>query len=259
MDVDFHAHSSYSDGDALPSMVSAANACGLDAVGFTDHCNLTEKYIDEKLLWNRNFDLTYERRRTAIEILENRHDITVYDAVEVDYEPGIESRIEQFLASASFDYVLGSVHYVDGREVFPRESFEDDSRAVRETFVNSYYDAMVSLIDCELFDIAAHVDIIENHPSLRGLTTEDHRLRVANAFTQSRTIPEINVSHSESDGNEGPVHPSREFIDVLLEHDVSFTVGTDSHNPGEFEQRLPQLDAIIQKYDIEFVAPPDLR
>jgi len=53
--VDVHAHTSYSDGSGIPLMVDAAEAAGLDAVGFADHCSLSEAWRDERLLWNRNF------------------------------------------------------------------------------------------------------------------------------------------------------------------------------------------------------------
>jgi len=237
-------------------MVSGAVDAGLDTVGFTDHCSLTAVMRAEKLLWNRNFDRTYEQRRAALDILDDRHDITLQDGVEMDYEPGLEADIERFLDTAGFDYAIGSVHYTDGREVFPRESFAEMSPAETRGFVDTYYDTIEALIESELFEIVGHVDRIEWHPALRGLTTESHYRQVAAACADSRTVPEINASHVSSDPE--MYHPSRPFIDVLREYDVRFTVGTDSHEPGAFGPRREALETLLAERDVDPVDPVGL-
>ncbi|PSQ17373.1 histidinol-phosphatase [Halobacteriales archaeon QS_8_69_26] len=256
MDADYHAHSGYSDGAALPRMVAGAAEAGLEAVGFADHCSLTEEWYDEKVVWNRNFDLTHERRRDALGILGERHDLTIYDAVEVDYEPRLEAEIGRFLDGAGFDYALGSVHYVDGREVFPRDSFADESEADRRSFVDTYYDAVVSLVESELFDVVAHLDLVENHPDLHGLTTDDHRRRVTDALADSRTVPELNAGRVGESGDYDRLHPDLEFLDHLVDRGVAVTVGTDSHGPEHFGDRAAALDRVLDDRGIDPVAPP---
>ncbi len=249
--VDIHTHTSYSDGSGIPLMLDAAEAAGLDAVGFADHCSLSRTWRDERLLWNRNFDQTYTRRREAIGIADARTDLSVYDAVEMDYEPELEPEIEAFLADAGFDYALGSVHYVAGKQVFPFESFTDASDAERRAFVDEYYDAVVSLVDSELFDVLAHVDLVENHPALNGLTTDAHRERVAAACADSRTVPEINAGRAGKRGEFDLFHPTEPFIRVFRDHGVQFVAGTDAHNPEDFADRVPLLERCLEEQGIE--------
>ena len=251
MTVDVHAHTSYSDGSGIPLMVDAAEAAGLDAVGFADHCSLSEAWRDERLLWNRNFDRTHERRREALAIAADRTDLTLYDAVEMDYEPELEPAIEAFLADAGFDYAVGSVHYVAGRQVFPFESFDDASDAERRAFVDDYYDAVVALVESELFDVLAHADLVENHPALRGLTTDAHRERVAAACADSRTVPEINAGRAGDRGEFDLFHPTEPFVDAFRDRGVRFVVGTDSHDPEDFGDRVPRLERYLDETGIE--------
>lgn len=258
MNADVHAHTSYSDGGEIPLMLRAAVDAGLDAVGFTDHCSLSETWREERLLWNRNFDRTYERRREALAIAERRYDVRTYDAVEMDYEPGLERRIESFLDCAGFDYAIGSVHYVDGRQVFAFESFEDADPEERRAFVDAYYDAVVSLVDSELFAVVAHVDLVENHPDLHGLTTEEHRQRVVKACLNSRTIPEINAGRIGAKGSLDTFHPTETLRDRLLDHGVAVTVGTDAHAPGDFEERVPRLERLLSEHGVDPVGPDAL-
>jgi len=249
--VDVHTHTSYSDGSGIPLMIDAAESAGLDAVGFADHCSLSRAWRDERLLWNRNFDQTYTRRREALAIAADRTDLTLYDAVEMDYEPGIEPAIDEFLADAEFDYALGSVHYVDGKQVFPFESFAGVSDADRRAFVDSYYDAVVSLVDSELFDVLAHVDLVENHPALNGLTTAAHRERVAAACADSRTVPEINAGRAGDRGEFDLFHPTEPFRRAFRDHGVRFVVATDAHDPEDFADRVPRLERCLDESGIE--------
>jgi histidinol-phosphatase (PHP family) len=249
--VDVHAHTSYSDGSGIPLMIDAAEAAGLDAVGFADHCSLSEAWRDERLLWNRNFDRTHERRREALAIAADRTDLTLYDAVEMDYEPELEPAIGAFLADADFDYAVGSVHYVAGRQVFPFESFDDASGAERRAFVDDYYDAVVALVESELFDVLAHADLVENHPALRGLTTDAHRERVAVACANSRTVPEINAGRAGDRGEFDLFHPTEPFVDAFRDRGVRFVVGTDSHDPEDFADRVPRLERYLDETGVE--------
>ena len=68
---DFHAHSTYSDGRFLESMVNAAEAAGLDGIGFADHCTVSahESAVEFAALHGFTLDITYERRRRALERL----------------------------------------------------------------------------------------------------------------------------------------------------------------------------------------------
>jgi len=97
---DYHVHSNYSDGAFLRRMVDAAADAGVDGVGIADHCNVSPDPSAQrfKRVLGFNLDLTYERRREAIEAVraDPALEIDVYDAVVVDgknripeTEPGV--------------------------------------------------------------------------------------------------------------------------------------------------------------------------
>ncbi len=255
---DFHLHSNYSDGRFLPWMVRAASEAGLDGVGVADHCNVSERASmrDVRAKLGFNLDRTYERRRHGIEQVRDEADIEVYDAVEMDYDPRDEDAIREFLGDADFDYGIGSVHGVDGMDVQNPSNFAEMTGAERDAVVDSYFENLVALAESELFDVAAHPDLIERVEPLRGRATEDHYRRAASAFADSRTVPEINAGRALRD--EAVVHPTETFLAVLREHGVDVTVGTDSHAPDEIGDRAAFLEELLQERGIESVAPPSL-
>ena len=252
---DFHAHSTYSDGRFLASMVNAAEAAGLDGIGFADHCTVSarESTAEFAALHGFTLDLTYERRRRAIERLREDADIEVYDAVEMDYDPDDEAAIGEFLDGAGFDYSVGSVHAVDGMHVQTPSNFDGMSAGERDAVVDRYFENLLSLVESELFDVAAHADLPERVGALRGRATADHYRRAARAFADSRTVPEVNAGRALADP--GLVHPAPGFLDALRERDVPVTVGTDAHRPGEVGERAAFLREFLADRGIDPVDP----
>jgi len=248
---DFHAHTNYSDGAFLRWMVDAAADAGLDGVGFADHCNVSpdpgaRRY---KRALGFNLDLTYERRREAIDSVREDAAIDVFDAVEMDYDPAHESAIDGFLVEVGFDYAVGSVHELDGANIHSRSHFADKSESERRALVDRYFEKLVALVDSELFAIAAHPDLIERNPHLRGFTTKDHYAAVADALRDSRTVPEINAGRRLDDY--GAFHPAPAFLDRLVDVGVRVTVGTDSHEPDEIAPRLREIEAELDRRGLD--------
>jgi histidinol-phosphatase (PHP family) len=252
---DYHVHSNYSDGAFLWGMAEAADDLGLGALGFADHCNVAprDRLQRRKELFGFNLDATYERRRRAIDALNQRgdFDVRLFDGVEMDYDPADEAAIESFLAEADFEYAVGSVHFVGeaDRDLQDGDEFAADDESTRRAVVDDYFDRLVALAESDLFEIAAHADLIERNADLRGFATRSHYERAADAFADSRTVPEINAGHV--DREYGGFHPVPEFLDVLRDRDVAFTFGSDSHSPAALRSNVPTLREKFEELDLE--------
>ena len=257
---DYHVHTNYSDGTFLRRMVDAAADAGLDGVGIADHCNVSPEPGAEafKRAFGFNLDLTYERRREAIERVREDPtvDVDVFDAVEMDYDPDHEGAIAEFLDEAGFDYAIGSVHDLDGVNVHARSHFADMPEAERRELVDRYFEKLVALVDAELFAIAAHPDLVERNPHLRGFATADHYAAVTEAFAGSRTVPEINAGRLLDDY--GEFHPAPPLFDRLADAGLRMSVGTDSHEPGVISPRLDEIEAELARRGIDPVSPAEL-
>ena len=247
---DYHVHTSYSDGGYPARMARAAAAAGLDAVGFADHCNVSrrESMRRAKYQFGFNLDRTYERRRRAIDAVRDEVDVRVHDAVEMDYDPRDEDAIRAFLDDAGFDYAVGSVHVIDGANVHDESHFAAKSEADRRELVGEYVDRLVALVESDLFEIAAHVDIPERNPALRGLLTPSHYDRIAAALDGARTVPEVNAGRALDEY--GEFHPAPSLLDVLSDRGVPVVVGTDSHAPDDVEPRLDALGGYLRARDL---------
>jgi len=251
---DYHVHTNYSDGAFLSRMVDAATDAGLDGVGITDHCNVSPDPAAErfKRTFGFNLDLTYERRREAIERLRADPDvgIDVFDAVEMDYDPDHEAAIADFLAEAGSTTRSGAFTNSTVRtSTRARTSPTSRPASERRALVDRYFEKLVALIDSELFAIAAHPDLVERNPHLRGFATADHYAAVAEAFRDSRTIPEINAGRLLDDY--GEFHPAPAFLSRLVDAGVRVSVGTDSHEPGVIAPRIDEIEAEMDRRGLD--------
>ena len=255
---DFHVHSTYSDGRFLPSMIRAAEECGLDAVGIADHCTVSPRGFpqDRRAELGFNLDATYERRSRGIDRLRETANVGIYDAVEMDYDPRDEDEIRSFLSEAAFDYVIGSIHVVGDIDIQSPSAVAGLSSAELDGVIDRYFENLIAMIESGLFDVAAHPDLFERTEPLQGRATGEHYHRAARAFVDSRTVPEINAGRALTESE--LISPSATFLDVLREHDVRFTVGSDAHRPGEIGGRIEFLSAFVKERDIETVTPPSV-
>ncbi|WP_205254522.1 MULTISPECIES: hypothetical protein [Halorussus] len=100
---------------------------------------------------------------------------------------------------------------------------------------------MVALVESELFDVAAHLDLPERTPELRGYATADHHRMVADAFRRSATVPELNAGRALREY--GEYHPAPDFRAALRERGVEFVTGSDSHAPDEIRKRTRAFES----------------
>lgn len=154
--VDCHVHSTFSPDaeDTIDSMCEAAVAAGLSEICFTDHADFEPR--DESFGYMR-----FEEYRKAIQQAANKWDgvLRIGAGVEADYQTWYTGQVEEFLAGRHFDFVLGSVHWVDSLsmtgEVFDRYGVEGAYRR--------YLENVLGAAKSGLFDALAHLDFIKRY------------------------------------------------------------------------------------------------
>jgi histidinol-phosphatase (PHP family) len=231
-------------------MIDAAETAGLDALGLTDHCIVTEDNFGRRAM----FDLveTYEQRRAVVDAAREDTRLTLYDAAEVSYVASETDAIREFLSTAGFAYTIGSVHFADQYDYTATGQYAEMDEETRRSAVERYYDAVVGLVDSELFDVLGHLDLPERLPPLRGVSTAEDYERVAAALADSRTVPEINAGRVTRSLNR--VHPNPEMLASFHNHGVEFVLGTDSHTPAELTTRVPALEAAVDRSAVDVIA-----
>jgi histidinol-phosphatase (PHP family) len=151
--LDYHMHSRFSeDGDdSLEAMCLQAVGCGIKEIGFSEHWDVGPYEKNPRFFTPGPWYAELKRLRGLF-----AGKLVIRAGIEIS-EPHLYPReTAEVLQRASFDYVIGSVHYV-GRDFM----FDDDyfrAHTADEVYGN-YFDELARMVSTADLDIVAHFDI----------------------------------------------------------------------------------------------------
>jgi len=234
---DSHVHSDYSPDSesAIEAMAAAAVQRNVRGICFTDHAEFAPDEFEP------TSDDVSERFEALIELREQyAGHLEVQTGVEIGYYPGRASDIRHFIGEHEFDYILGSVHVIDGYRYSFQSCPVDEARRYYCGYIESVK-AMLEEID---IDAIGHFDLPKRHgpklPGAEGKLVEG--LEPASPFwpdvinilkdaISTGVILEINSSGLRQ--SPGDLYPSRAILKEYVNQGARIiTLGSDSHRPS---------------------------
>jgi len=153
---DYHIHSTYSCDarDSMTAICSQAIALGLQEIGFSEHLDLhplddTRGYFKPEAYWAE-----LEACREAC-----GPQLSIRAGLELSEPHDHAAELQPLLAAHPWDYMLGSLHWVDDMSVFDPQYF----RVGPHEAYGGYFDGLLELVRHADFDILAHFDIAKRY------------------------------------------------------------------------------------------------
>lgn len=201
---------------------------GLDEIGFSDHSPMPKDDFDD---WRM---LPGELEDYLDRVARARRDfpgLEIRLGLEVDYIPGQEDWIRELAARHSWDYFIGSVHYI-GDWAFDNPNLISVWQA-RDTFEiwDAYFERLTMAAASGLFDIIGHADLCKKfgyYPERDYTPLYDRFLAAASS---TGVAVELNTAGLRKDCKE--IYPALAFLRRAHEAQVPITFGSDAHQPGE--------------------------
>jgi len=172
-----------------------------------------------------------------------RRQVPVSFGLEVDYVPGAEAGIERLLKLFDWDFVLGSVHFVDGIGV---DLEEHRALAARLGGVlwHRYFALSRDAAASGLFDILTHPDL----PKIFGDRSseplgEEYRL-TAQAVAQAGMVLECNTAGLRRPV--GEIYPAPGYLKAAHAAGVRVSLGSDAHEPENVGRDLAAGAALLR-------------
>jgi histidinol-phosphatase (PHP family) len=256
--VDYHMHLRDEAGaisftpDAVRPFVATALARGVAEIGFTEHVYYFRQTAE---IW----DVPYLSERCVYDlddycdaVLEaKRHGLPVKLGLEVDYVGEHQARLAELLQPYPFDYLLGSVHWLDGIAV-------DMSPGVWEVMtVDEGWERYVSAL-CELA-VSGTVDVLA-HPDLAkifgrrpdpGLLAALHE-KIAFAVGAAGVAVEISTAGLRKPV--GELYPDIGLLQACAGTGAPVTLASDAHEPNLVGESFDQAMAHARAARCETVA-----
>lgn len=157
--------------------------------------------------------------------------IKIRFGLEVCYFPQHEAKIKEVCDSYPFDFIVGSIHYIDDMAYDLAGISEETlwNKYDADWIYDRYFDLTEQLIKSNLFDGLAHPDTIKMFHIMPSYPIAPRFERIAQLLNEHNMYTENNVGcyyryHHEDMGL------SEDVLEVLKRHRVRLYCATDSHS-----------------------------
>lgn len=253
MIVDYHMHLRNERGElahetaAVEPFVETARAAGVDEIGFSEHVYY---FARTRSLW----EMPYQTDRCVYElepyveavVAAKSRGLPVKLGLEVDYAVGREDETRELLAPYPWDYLLGSVHFIDGRAV-DGEPRLTDAVGVDEAW-RIYFETLASAARSGLFDALSHPDLVKIFGE--RASSFDYG-PVADAIAASAVAVEVSTAGLHKPV--GELYPHPELLAACKERQVPVTLASDAHSPRDVGRDFDRALELLRSAGYETV------
>jgi histidinol-phosphatase (PHP family) len=153
--------------------------------------------------------------------------LSVKIGIEADFIPGYEEKTHALLAQYPYDYVYGSVHFIEDWAFDSPDERDRWNDADVNQIYHHYYELLQKAAQSGLFDIMSHVDLVKKFGYLATEDMSDEIRKTAVIFKKYGVAIEINTSGLRKEINE--IYPSLDALRIYARENVDITFGSDAH------------------------------
>lgn len=236
--TDYHTHTPlclHANGTAR-EFVESALSKGLTEYGIADHAPMPDEPFDQWRMRQSDLPAYFDWIEEAREYAKGTT-LTIRCGMECDWVPGIEPWIEHLDTLAEWDYLIGSVHYLDDKWAFDDpQSLSFWKRTNVEEAWTRYWSLYTDMAKSGIFTIMGHADLIGKFGHKpEGDLTRFYEPAIA-AIAGSGAALEINTA-----GWNKPCarqYPEEEFLKLALQANIPLVINSDAHAPDELGQHF---------------------
>lgn len=234
-DCHMHSRVSFDAHETGLAMAQAAREAGLREICFTDHLDYDPR--------NTMGDLSF-RTEDYIREYENLSlpGLTIRRGMEFGLSPTNQEQLQKDLQRYPFDFVIGSVHFVDGWDVYYREFWQ--GKTVFQAERRYLQEVLACVQSHDDFDVLGHLTFLSKapaHPNPRCVPFEEHRElieEILKTLVEKGKGLELNTSGVDRCGGYLPTldyfRRFRELGGTIV------TVGSDAHQCHRVGQHTHQ-------------------
>ena len=218
--IDYHLHVIAHDDrpmtvENILSYCGVAESRGVREMGITEH----DRYLDK-------IDVAAFQ-----EAREESDEVSLRLGIEIDFVPGQEERMESDATALPYDYVIGSVHRVDGDEVDRATDQGIYERYDTYELYAAYYRNVREAALSGRFEVIGHPDLIKifRHYPERDITPLLEE--TADAVAEADVVVDVNAAGLRKPV--GEIYPSKKFLEMFHRRGVPIILSSDAHVPNE--------------------------
>ena len=240
--------------------VEKAVGMHLDEIRLLEHCyrykEFTPMYAPVRAYSAYN-EAWYQRRTGVYDLADylalvdqvrrEHFPIKVLFGLEVCYFRESEDLIAACTKDMGFDFLLGSVHFLDGF-AYDHTAELWDGIDVDQAY-RTYFESAIDLAKSGLFDGLGHPDAIKLFGHKPSFSLEAYYERLAQALSDSHMYADQNSGVSRRCHETAPI-PGMDtvLLQALKKHHVPIITSSDAHCPEDVGYRIAEMEQALREY-----------
>jgi len=208
----------------------AAGSAGITELGVSEHIHRFHAALD---VWDHPFwcHSAADDIEEYVEFVREETDLRL--GIEADFVAGREDRMASLLERHDWDYVIGSVHFLQDRAVDMRGAYDIWGLGESPDKVwKRYFQTVAEAARSGLYDIMAHPDLVKVWGARHACPESDPRRYyelAVEAFAESGVAVEVSTAGLRKPVAE--IYPARAFLEMVVEAGCPIALSSDAHEP----------------------------
>ncbi len=241
---DYHVHSylcRHGEGEIF-EYVEAAIEKGLAEIGFAEHIPIPLINDPDGRMHFGDFETYVEDIIRAKKVYP---EISIKFGLEADYWPTHMEFISQFINAYPFDFIIGSVHFIDDWD-FSNPAFTYRIKDIGIDYVyQRYYQLIGEAARLDLYDVIGHFDLPKNLNVKPSIDTEPLVKNALKAVKSGDKVLDINTSGLRKKQKE--LYPATRIIKLARQMDIPIIIGSDAHRPADVAVHFDQTTELLRR------------
>lgn len=235
--------------------VRQAESMGLSEIWLLEHSHRFRDFapLYAAMSAYSGYQRAWFMRRNMLSLLEytalieacrkERFPIRVKFGLEICYEPGMEEVVRSAIKAYPFDFLTGSVHWIDGFAFDHKAAFWEGKDV--DSLYRRYYQIMEQLIQSHLFTGVAHPDSIKCFCHLPGFDLTGTYERLARLLNQNGMYAEQSGGLHLNYGGRNELGMNEKMRTAFLQNGVQIRTASDAHRPEHVGANIKELEALL--------------
>ena len=261
--TDYHVHLRPDDDPEWPAerAFSAENAeryrtvaaeRGVEELGVAEH---VYRFHQAMSVWQHPF---WRERATDdldayVEFVGNGSDLKL--GIEADFVPGREDKLANLLDRYSWDYVVGSIHFLRDEALDVKGDFDIWRSNDPDKVWRRYFETLGEAARSGMFDILAHPDLVKvwgsEGPQPAGDVRRYYELAL-DGISESDVAIEVSTAGLRKPVAE--IYPARQFLEMCLEVGRPVALSSDAHTSDQLAYRYDDALEYLESVGVSELA-----
>lgn len=192
------------------------------------------KWLQNKIKTAGSLD---DFKKLACDIRSRNYSVKVSFGLEICWFEQHGNYISSLVDDDFFDYIIGSVHWVDNW-TFNQRKYQWLNKDVNNIY-KRYFEMEKSLIESNIFNAIAHPDLIMCH----GLYPDYDLTKTYDELCRAAAFNKVKIEMNSARGRKQGINNS--FFEAAIRNNVSFITGSDAHCVEDVGKGIEKMTKLI--------------